>query len=342
MHSFAIATHGGLYVVSLDRDFNIASAQVVDKGYHYGLTVDVDPASKTSTIYASRGGPGKENRVPREICKWSFDGKNVKKLDTHSLYVEAGDVHQISKHGQNGFLLSNSAQNSIDRWTPKEGLLDRIHINGETTDINHVNSILPVGNMVAVMLHNYRKIESQILLLEDDGQTMKEFGRFSLKDCCCHNIGILGSDLYINASSAEDIVKIDLKTLKETGRSRLSAHTKGLCSDGKTIFAGTSDCAARAERVASCGWLNVVEPKSLKILKSVQLSVPEIGTSIGNVNEIRLLNAVDVFETSQGIDQDVLRNSVSVKQNQLEITCRRMYIRVWDRLRRTAGALLQR
>lgn len=338
----AIATHGGLYVFGLDENLDIVLAQQVDEGYHYGLTVDFDSNSDTSTIYAYRGGPGKEYRIPREIREWRFDGQTVERVATHPLYEEAGDVHQISRHGQNGFLLSNSARNSIDRWSPASGLMDRLHINNETTDVNHVNSLLPVGDLIAVMLHNYRKLESEILILEDHGDSMKETGRFSLKDYCCHNIGIIETDMFINASSAQDIVKIDLKTLKETGRTRLSAHTKGMCCDGKLIFAGTSDCAARAERVASSGWLNVIDPKSLEVLKTVQLKVPEKDSGIGNVNEIRLLNSVDVFDTPEAVNLEVLRNSAFVKQNRVEITCRRLSIRAWDKVRRTAGALLRR
>ena len=338
----AIATHGGLYVFVLDDKFDIVSAQQVDDNYHYGLTVDFDSDSKTSTIYAYRGGPGKEYRVPREIREWRFDGQTVEKVAVHPLYEEAGDVHQISKHGQHGFLLSNSARNSIDRWHPQNGLLDRLHINDKTTDVNHVNSVLPVGDLVAVMLHNYRKLESEILILEDDGRDMKETGRFSLKDYCCHNIGIIGSDLFINASSAQDVVKIDLKTLEETGRTRLTAHTKGMCCDGDVIFTGTSDCAARAERVASNGWLNVIDPQSLNVLKTIQLKVPSKSAGIGNVNEIRLLNAVDVFDTPESVDVDSLRNSAFVKQSKVEIACRRLSIRILDKVRRTAGLLLRR
>ena len=341
-HSMAIATHGGLYVFVVDEKFDIMSAQQVDDGYHYGLTVDFDSDSNTSTIYAYRGGPGKEYRVPREIREWHFDGQNVTQSAIHALYEEAGDVHQISKFGKNGFLLTNSARNSIDRWHPQNGVMDRLHINDETTDVNHINSILPVDDLVAIMLHNYRKLESEILILEDDGSLMKETGRFSLKDYCCHNIGIIGSDLFINASSAQDIVKIDLKTLKETGRTRLSAHTKGMCCDGKLIFAGTSDCAARADRVASSGWLNIIDPQSLEVLKTVQLEVSSKDTGIGNVNEIRLLNSIDVFDSPGDVDVDALRNSAFVKQNWVEIACRRLSIRAWDKMRRTAGTLLRK
>ena len=318
------------------------SAQLIDDDYHYGLTVDFDSNLETSMIYAYRGGPGKEYRVPREIREWRFDGQSVERVAVHALHEEAGDVHQISKHGQNGFLLSNSARNSIDRWHPKTGLMDRLHINDETTDVNHINSVLPVGDLIAVMLHNYRKLESEILILEDDGRNMKETGRFSLKDYCCHNIGIVGSDLFINASAAQDIVKIDLKTLKETGRTKLNAHTKGMCCDGDLIFAGTSDCAGRAERVASSGWLNVIDPKSLNVIKTLKLTVPSKSAGIGNVNEIRLLNSVDIFDTPQSVDVDTLRNSAFVKQNWVEIACRRFSIRAWDRVRRTTSALLRR
>ena len=219
-------------------------------------------------------------------------------------------------------------------------MLDRIHINGFDTDVNHINSVYPVDDLVAVMLHNFRKLESQVVLLQDDGSSLKELGRFSLKDWCCHNTGIIGHDLFLNASSARAIVKIDLKTLRETQRIKLDAHTKGMSCDGKLIYAGMSDCAGRAERVRSCGWLNVVDPANLKVLKKVQLTEPSRGTKFGNVNEVRMLNALDTFDNASGVDVEALRNSVNVDQNKVAIHCRRTWIRTVDQVRRTFGVML--
>jgi len=338
--NFVIATHGGLYLVVLNDKFEIARSELIDDGYHYGLTVDVKPDLSSTTIYAYRGGPGKEDVLPKEIRVWNFDGESITSGDKIGLYPEAGDIHQISCHGANGFLLSNSRSNSIDRWDPQQGLADRIHINGFDTDVNHINSIYPVDDLVAVMLHNFRKLESQIVMLRDDGQSLTELGRFSLKDWCCHNIGIIGHELFINASSARAIVKIDLRTLRETQRVRLDAHTKGMAYDGEYIYAGMSDCAGRAERVRSCGWLNVVDPATLKILNKIQLTEPSRGTAFGNVNEIRMLNAKDLFDRPEGVDVDALRKSVDVDQSTVAIQCRRTWIRTVDRVRRTVGTMM--
>jgi hypothetical protein len=340
--NFVIATHGGLYLVVLDREFQIVRSQLIDDGYHYGVTVDVASNQESSTIYAYRGGPGREDVLPKEIRVWNFDGQDVSAGERIALYEEAGDIHQITRHGVGGFLLSNSRGNSIDRWDPAQGLLDRIHINGFDTDVNHINSVYPVGDLVAVMLHNFRKLESEIVLLKDTGDSLTELGRFSLKDWCCHNIGVIGHHLFFNASSARAIVKIDLRTLGEIKRVRLDAHTKGLSFDGKYIFSGTSDCAGRAERVRSCGWLNVVDPESLELVKKVQLTEPSRGTAFGNVNEIRLLNAADSFDVASNVDAEALAKSVDVEQSYVAIHCRRTWIRTLDRVRRTIGSVLSR
>lgn len=338
--NFVIATHGGLYLVVLDDKRELLHSELIDDGYHYGLTVDVKPDMQSSTIYAYRGGPGRQDVLPKEIRVWNFDGESITAGEKIALHEEAGDIHQITRHGVGGFLLANSRYNSIDRWDPEKGLLDRIHINGFDTDVNHINSVYPVDDLVAVMLHNFRKLESQIVLLSDDGQSLEELGRFSLKDWCCHNIGVIGHELFLNASSARAIVKIDLRTLNETQRIRLDAHTKGMSCDGEYIFAGMSDCAGRAERVRSCGWLNVVDPKTLKVIQKIQLTEPSRGTKFGNVNEVRLLNAKDSFDRADNVDVEALRNSVDVGQSTVAIQCRRTWIRTVDRVRRTFGQMM--
>lgn len=340
--SFVIATHGGLYVVVLDENFAIVRSELIDDNYHYGVTVDVDAENNSTKIYAYRGGPGRQDVLPKEIRVFDFDGETVTAGEEIALYEGAGDIHQITRHGVNHFLLSNSRLNSIDRWDPKAGFMDRIHINGFDTDVNHINSVYPVDDLVAVMLHNFRKLESQIVILEDSGSSLKELGRFSLKDWCCHNIGIIGHDLFLNASSARAIVKIDLRTLRETERIKLNAHTKGMSCDGNLIYAGMSDSAGRAERVKSCGWLNIVDPKTLKMIKTVQLTEETRGAAFGNVNEIRLLNEADTFDLAANVDGSALRNSVDVGQNAVAIQCRRTWIRTVDRVRRTFGSMLSK
>ena len=141
--NFVIATHGGLYYVVLDKNFDIVESQLLGDSYHYGVTVDFDASANSTAIYAYRGGPGRRDELPKEIRQYRFDGNSVTEGEHIALYEGAGDIHQITKHGVNKFLLSNSRLNSIDRWDPKEGFMDRIHINGFDTDINHINSIYP-------------------------------------------------------------------------------------------------------------------------------------------------------------------------------------------------------
>ena len=84
----------------------------------------------------------------------------------------------------------------------------------------------------------------------------------------------------------------------------------------------------------------MVDPGSLKMLKSIQLTEPSRGKAFGNVNEIRLLNAEDTFDRADGVDASSLRNSIDVGQNAVAIQCRRTWIRTVDRARRTFTAML--
>ena len=339
MLDFVVATHGGLYIVSLNSSRQVERSFLIDDGYHYGVTVDYDASSNTTLIYAYRGGPGRLEEQPREIRVWKFDGESVEKVQHYPLHQNSGDVHQITRYN-NQLLIANSLYNSVDRWEPERGLVDRFYINDLKTDVNHINSILAVGNLWAIMLHNFRKLESQIVLLQESKDSISELGRFSLKDLCCHNIGILEDSLYINASSARAIVKINLKDLTETRREKFSAHTKGLCSDGDKIFAGMSDYASRAERVRSCGWINIVHPETLLIEDSVQVSEPSRGNAIGNINEIRLLNTKDHFDSASDVDPDLLKAAVNVPQNQISIKLRRFWIQANDKAKRLGRGLI--
>lgn len=333
MLSLVVATHGGLYVIKLNSSWEIEQSILVDDGYHYGVTVDHLPGESSTLIYAYRGGPGRLDELPREIRVWKFDGDTVETVEHHGLNHQAGDIHQITRQSESQFLLTNSLFNSVDRWNPNEGLISRFHLNGLKTDINHVNSVFAVDDLLAIMLHNFRKLESEIVVLDGSKDQLSELGRFSLKDLCCHNIGILDHFLYFNASSSRAIVKIDLHNLREVGRKGFSEHTKGLCSDGNRIFAGMSDCAARAERVRSSGWLSVIHPETLEVERTIQLSEASRGNSIGNVNEIRLLNQEDFFDTAGRADKQALANSINVPQSRIAIGMRRVWITTVDRTR---------
>ena len=164
MLNLVVATHGGLYVMMLNSSWEVERSFLVDEGYHYGVTVGHTPGENSTLIYAYRGGPGRTDKLPRQIRVWKFDGQSVEKVQYHDLNYENGDIHQITQQSQGQFLLANSLYNSIDRWNPDQGVISRFHLNGLNTDVNHVNSVFAVGDLLAIMLHNFRKLESQIVV----------------------------------------------------------------------------------------------------------------------------------------------------------------------------------
>ena len=335
MYVFAICTHNGLYMCELERDYSVKFMTRLDDGYYYGATSKIEESGSIS-LFAYRGGPGKEKILPREIKKWIWTGGEAYLESVYPLYDSAGDVHQICMLDTDKFALANTENNSVDIWSSRSGLLQSIAIGSERLDTNHINSIFSVGEVMLVMLHNLRKQESQIEVYKVSGKNEYEkLGVKSLADYCCHNIGLLGSKMFVNASGVQALVKIDAKTMTEDKRIKFKEHTKGLACADDLIFSGMSDCAARSDRVNSNGWVNIVGSKNMKLIKSIKLFEEGVGEKIGNINEIRLLNKEDAFDQYPKVDESLVRGIASVEQSKSRIYLNRFKIVLIDKLRRT-------
>jgi hypothetical protein len=328
------ATHSGLYFVRLDSNLEIEHSTLIEEGYHYGITTQFDPANNKTNVVAYRGGDNVHKQTDREMRRFVIDDCSIEQVGKHDLPEDTGHVHQLVHGPEDSILIANTEENSVDIWTPEDGIIDRYRFNGHTHDVNHINSIFICKDLIAVMLHNFRKLESQVSICEIGGLKIQELGRFSLNDFQCHNIGILKDQMFYNASGARGIVRLDLKTLKSSGRIRMKEHTKGLSGDGKHIYSGMSNYAGRSERARSSAWAVVIDPQSMELVKTIQLTEPSRGVQVGNMNEIRVVGKEDVLNSGTHCDFDAMKNTTKVSQNQLAIQLRRSWIRGSDPIKR--------
>ena len=335
MYHLAVTTHNGLYSVVLDSNFDLDSVFRLDTDYHYGATVSYDAKTNETLLNTYRGGPGKESVLPPEIREWRIGENQIENVKIYPLYADVGDVHQLTKSSNGELLITNTSFNSLDLWCKRTGVCSVFQFGDHRYDVNHVNSVLRAGDICLVMLHNLRKMESQIAILQLSTDNLwQEIRRFSLWDYCCHNVGVLGKNMFVNASSAKAMVRLDINTLKENRRVNFGEHTKGLSSDGQFVFAGMSNSAARSDRVRSHGWINVVDPDSMKLIKKISIHEDTMGYEIGNINEIRLLRQRDWFDECDELDPLLTSRLTKISQNATQILLRRFAIKVVDKTRR--------
>lgn len=342
MTDFVFATHSGLYFARIGDDRKLLHSQLITEGYHYGITTRFDPAKNETLMSAYRGGPDVHTQTEPESRNYRINDTNIEALDTHQLDVLAGHVHQFATGEDGALFIANTKRNSVDYWHPNKGTVFRHVFDGHDTDVNHVNSIFMVDDVLAVMLHNLRKMESQVAICRFADDQMEELGRISLPDVQCHNVGVIGKQLFYNASGSCGIVSLDLESLRVSHRLKMNEHTKGMCSDGKKVFAGMSNYADRNARAHSSAWVVTIDPKSMKVESTVQFTEDSRSEKVGNINEIRVVGQEDVFDTGSMCSADLLIDAVKVQQNQLAINLRRSWIRTFDPIKRTIKKLVYR
>ena len=196
------------------------------------------------------------------------------------------------------------------------------------------------GKDIAIMLHNRRRMESQILLLEHcDGFRVK--GEFSLKDVQCHNIGIFDQYIVYNASARREFVAINKQNGKELERISFTQHTKGLASDKNRIYIGLSDYTDRSLRSTSSSSVAVLAKNDFRLEALVPIEVKGIGGRIGNINEIRALHCNDQLCRTNS-EVGLMNSLCQIKQSEFEIELRRKKIKVEDIIRRKVKSILMR
>ena len=342
MTDFVFATHSGLYFARVGEDQKLLHSELIEGGYHYGITTRFDAEKNETRVNAYRGGPDVHTQNELESRIYNIKDTSVEACDRTRLDDVAGHVHQFVTGPDSSIFIANTKRNSVDHWHPERGMLNRLVFDGHDTDVNHVNSIFMADSVLAVMLHNLRKMESQVAICRfSDGQ-LEELGRISLPDVQCHNVGVIGKQMYYNASGSCVIVSLDLESLRVSHRLKMNEHTKGMCSDGKKIFAGMSNYANRNERAQSSAWVVTIDPKTMQIESTVQFTEATRNEKVGNINEIRVVGQEDVFDTGSMCDPQLLLNAVDVQQNQLAINLRRSWIRTIDPIKKTIKKLVYR
>ncbi|QEG22323.1 hypothetical protein [Mariniblastus fucicola] len=341
MTDFVFATHSGLYFARVGSDSALQDCTLIAEGYHYGITTRFDVAKDETLIRAYRGGVDVHNQTERESIEYRIRDMLVEEVARHELDEISGHVHQFAIGPGDSMFIANTKRNSVDLWHPNEGTIKRLVFDGHRNDVNHVNSIFPCGDILAVMLHNLRKLESQIAICQFDGADITELGRFSLPDVQCHNVGVLGTQLFYNASGSCSTVSLNLESLEISHRLKMKEHTKGMCSDGDLVYAGMSNYANRSERAFSSAWVVIIDPQTMQVNDTVQFTESARKEKVGNINEIRIVGQEDVFDTGSKCSPDLLRSTVDVPQNQLAISLRRFWIGTSDPIKRTIKKMLQ-
>ena len=162
-----VASHSGLFLVELDENLSIVNSEKIRSGYHYGIS---NPSFQNSgfKLFSYRGGDDVLLQTEKTVNEYVYTHGKFDLNKSYSLGDEIGEVHQIERTDKQEFsdslYIANTANNSVEFWSPELGLIDKFHVNGAKSDVNHLNSIYVDGKDIAIMLHNRRRMESQILL----------------------------------------------------------------------------------------------------------------------------------------------------------------------------------
>lgn len=285
-----VATHSYLLDVHLGAGFKVESINSV-AGFHYGICQW--PEGRMATMTRT------ENAITIYSCS-NGDGLLANK-ETFIPTGEYKDVHQIARQGD-VLLVANTGFNELSLIQGGK-FSGGYRFGGFSTDVNHVNSVFPIGETrMLVMLHNGGKASSEVCVLDRANGTIKETARFPIWDTGCHNFFTDGKIIAYNASGCGDFVVVDIATQSVRHRMRFPGHTKGLAVTDEHYIVGHSDHAKREKRAASCGHLAFVNRKNFRLEANVDLN-QKIGP-VGNVNEVRCLTGMD-FSHGSAVEPDV-------------------------------------
>ncbi|RME47959.1 MAG: hypothetical protein D6791_04550 [Chloroflexi bacterium] len=276
-----VSTHAKLLALDLDRHYQLANCRVLSTGHHYGIAL---LPQNTGSKYAFLA---KHN--DRVLTRYE-GGSNFVVSDSVKFAGHVGYVHQIA-YVNGGIYIANTERNSVVFQGLSVDVYHEYHFYGKHDDFNHVNSVFPCGESVAVLLHNRGRAPSEIIVLDharNRGFVPKK--RIELKHWGCHNVFFDAGHLYYNASQDGRFVVVDLHSKRIVRTLRFPGHTKGLAASDTLLIIGYSEHAVREARASTKGYLAVVDRMSLDVLAIVDLNIE---APTGNVNEIRLLSPPD-------------------------------------------------
>lgn len=289
MH-YLISTHSRLLSLNLDDNWQIINMKVINDGHHYGIALL----------------PG---NTPRFVTKHNTSDLIIYRLENNNFVIDGeffhtdnDQIHQIA-YGNNGIYIANTFYNSITYQSLDGKIRQEYHFYDHRSDINHVNSVFPCGNLILVMLHNRANL-SEIFILEHDlDKGFLPKGVIRLAHTGCHNIFVDEKHIYYCASGSGHFVVVDRKKRRIAKELHFVGHTKGLSVTDDFIVFGVSDHAQREARLTSRGRLVVLERRRFAIVTMVDLNGQG---HVGNVNEIRCLSAPELahagaFEVVAGL-----------------------------------------
>jgi hypothetical protein len=299
MMRYAIASHAMLATVDIDpRTFEVADWNVLSQGYHYGIGVEGSDGP-AAVLRAYRGGDSPHRQSSPSLLTFDHHRGTAGAVSSLDGF---GDVHQLVPHA-GGWLVADTQHDRIvflggaERFTWSFG--------DDDSDVHHVNSIFPAGRTVLAMLHNRRRRESQIAVLEfDPDRGFDLVALLSLWDILCHNVYVEGDRLLYNASYVNELVLVDLSEDRVARRVRLDAaaavlpggrgHAKGLSVSGDHVALGVSEEASRDHRPTSQGALMLLDRRELEMEALVPLDM--FPFPVGNINEVRRLDRPDLAQ----------------------------------------------
>lgn len=279
-----VSTHAKLLVLDLDPSYQILNYEELSSGHHYGVAL----LSGESQSFLAKHNDRMLTRYRGNTSR-SKDGMI-------EFRGRVGYVHQIA-YANNGLYIANTTYNSIVFQDLSGETYHEYHFYGREDDHNHVNSVYPCGKLVVVLLHNRGKQPSEVVVLEHSrtqGFTLKE--RIGLKHWGCHNVFIDGKMMYYNASRSGKFVVMDIDERQVIRTIPFPGHTKGLAASKNHLIIGYSDHTNRENRAAAKGYLAILDRQKHSLISTIDLNM---NGSIGNVNEIRLLDPEDEAHTGE-------------------------------------------
>jgi hypothetical protein len=275
---YLVSTHSRLLSLDLDENWQINDIKVINDGHHYGIALVSGNPLRIVT---------KHNTSDLTIYRLE-DNKFI--VEQKFFHINNDQIHQIA-YGHNGIYIANTFYNSVTYQSFDGKTRHEYSFYGHNTDINHVNSVFPCGELVLVLLHNRNQL-SEIFVLQHDlhkGFWPKEVIR--LAHTGCHNIFVDEKHIYYCASGDGRFVVVDRKKRRIAKELHFVGHTKGLSVTDDFIVFGVSDHAQREARLTSRGRLVVLERRRFAIVTMVDLNGQG---NVGNVNEIRCLSAPEL------------------------------------------------
>jgi hypothetical protein len=309
---FAVTTHSFLAVVEVDSAWQLIGYKVLDTGYHYGVAVieeesESSPERSEGQFIVYRGGESVSEQNDARLMRYRQIGNSFEAVGSIPFAGEAGDVHQIA-YANGGLYIANTKYNTLLFQSLEGDKRQEYVFENVRTDVNHINSVYPCGGQVYVVLHNQRRRQSELALLQHDfsnGLTLRQ--RLSLWHENCHNVFFDESYLYYNASLAKRLVVVDLERERVSKKLSFagiasdmpdnSGHVKGISATKDHLVVGVSEHTTRDKRPTSKGYLAIVNRHSLSTLAVIDLNLPDLPHPIGNINEVRCLSGGELAQS---------------------------------------------